>query len=527
MVGGQTNSFTSWEGKMTRKELKNQIRDPNALRISIMFLVCTLLYYMPTVVGSLGGAGLKSTLTNLHNFYGLDFFAILFFVPVVYAAYSIGVIRAVLVAFAAMIVLFPYSIFITNQPGALFKPTAFVLILSAVGAAVAMLQRGDEQRRRSLNELKCLYMIGKAAESNPSVENFLNSVVSIIRQNLNRRGEIEVGITCRSTTYFEVKSIEYKHRIKEDIVIAGEILGSLEVAYSAFYPWDKKSDHFIKTLAERIGGAIHSIEIEQSLKLYYEQLEVMVEARTHELEQAQEKLIRSERLAAVGELASGVGHELRNPLNVIRNCVYLINLTLDGKAPADVEDSLKLLDMQVDIANKIVSDLLDYTRIKKPVCASVDLNSMIRDRVSWATVPEKVSIKLNLSIESPCAYVDPEQIGRAVTNVINNGVQSISSEGEMCISSGTNDGFAWVKFTDTGCGIPPENLGKIFEPLFTTKPKGIGLGLAISKRMIDQNRGQIEVESKVGKGTTFTLRLPLEKKEDLLYETASQYSRRG
>ena len=131
-------------------------QDPHLLRICLMFLGCTLLYYAPAIIGLGAGITTKSTLNSLHNFYGLDFFAMIFFVPVVYAAYSTGVIKAVLVALASMVVFLPYSYFIAEQPGTFFRPTAFVLILSAVGAVVAMLQRGDEQRRRSMSELKCL-----------------------------------------------------------------------------------------------------------------------------------------------------------------------------------------------------------------------------------------------------------------------------------------------------------------------------------------------------------------------------------
>lgn len=498
-------------------------KDPHWLRISIMFLACTLVYYLPAIIGLGGGILDKSTLNSLHNFYGLDFFALAFFVPVVYAAYSIGVLKAVVVALASALVFLPYSFFIINQPGTLFRPTSFVLILSAVAAVVAMLQKGDEQRRRSMDELKCLYEIGKSTEKTDSVEQFINAAVDIIPQNLNKKGDIQVSITLRDKTYFEIGESDYKRQICEPLLISGETIGSLDIAYPSVYPWDKKSNHFIRTLAERIGGAIHAIELEQSLKVYYEQLEVMVENRTRELEQAQEKLVRNERLAAVGELASGVGHELRNPLNVIRNCVYLINMNLENKATPEVVDTLRLLDVQVDISNKIVSDLLDYTRVKTPMRNIVDLNNILRDRVSWATVPEKISIKLDLSPESPQLFVDPEQVGRALTNIINNAIQSISGSGQLVISSGKEEMMAWVKFSDTGCGISPENLGKIFEPLFTTKSKGIGLGLAISRRMVEQNHGEISVESTVGKGSTFTVKLPLIIKEAFQNEAASQH----
>ncbi len=494
------------------------------LRIAVLFAACSVLYYLPFLIGLAGAAGAQNTLNQLHDFYGLDFFALIFFIPVVYAAYSAGVIKAVVTALLAMVVFMPYSVFLSSQPEAFFRPTAFVLILSAVGAVVAMLQRGDEQRRRSMNELKCLYDIGKAAEINQGVEKFLKAVAGIIPQDFNGQGEIEAGISLRNQTYSSLSENAPKRRVKEDILVAGEAVGTLEVAYSILYSWDNTADRFFKTLAERIGGAVHSIELEQSLKLYYEQLEEMVESRTRELEQAQEKLVRSERLAAAGELASGVGHELRNPLNVIRNCVYLINMSLEGNVSADVMDTLKLLDLQVDISNKIVSDLLDFTRVKAPARTVVSINNMVRERVSWASIPEKVQMVYDLAEETPQIFVDGEQVGRAFTNIINNAVQAMNSGGELRISTGTDEDYAWVKFKDSGCGIPAENLHKIFEPLFSTKPKGIGLGLAISKRMVEQNSGELEVESLVGAGTTFTLKLPLNKKEAVEYAAASKNS---
>ena len=131
---------------------------------------------------------------------------------------------------------------------------------------MAMLQRGDEQRRRSMNELKCLYNIGKAAETTETVEKFLSSIVEIIPHDLNHHGEINLIITIRGNSYSNARTSPIKHIKREEVIVAGEVVGNFEVAYPKDYNWDKKSNHFVKTLAERIGGAIHSIELEQSLR---------------------------------------------------------------------------------------------------------------------------------------------------------------------------------------------------------------------------------------------------------------------
>jgi signal transduction histidine kinase len=126
-------------------------------------------------------------------------------------------------------------------------------------------------------------------------------------------------------------------------------------------------------------------------------------------------------------------------------------------------------------------------------------------------VPAKVKVEADLDGISPSIYADSEQVGRAFANIISNAVQAMNGGGELKISTGTNGTAAWARFEDNGCGISGENQEKIFEPLFTTKPKGIGLGLAITKRLVEQNHGKIQVASQVGQGTTFTINLPLPK----------------
>jgi signal transduction histidine kinase len=475
-------------------------------------VVCSLIYYLPIIGGLIGGTLIQNSLNSLHNFYGIDFYGLVFFAPVVYAAYALGVIPAVMTALIAMLILLPHAILIDTYPSTLFKPTAFVIILSAVGATVAMLQKSEQQHRQGMKEMKCLYDIGKATEESGSIDEFLSKVIELIPQAIPYPDETEVKFTVRDKVYKSADFQKSSSKITENLVVGGETLGCVEIYSTRDNPYLKKKNHLTKTLAERIGGAIRQLELEQSLQGYYEQLEDEVEDRTKDLEQVQEKLIRSERLAAVGELASGVGHELRNPLNVIRNCAYLLNMSLTDKEDEEALNTLKVLDKQIDIANKIVTDLLDFTRIKPPSMVRVELNNLIRESLSWVIIPNNITVDSKLNGNSLQVNTDAEQISRVFTNIISNAIQAMKGKGELKIETGIEDGLAWTKFTDTGCGIPEENLDKIFEPLFTTKPKGIGLGLAISKRLVEQNGGKIEVTSQTDKGTTFTIKLPLEKR---------------
>ncbi len=502
---------------VNKRNKKNVLSNIHLRYIIATMALCSIIYYLPVISGQFGWTSLQHNLDSLHNLYGIDFLGLVFFAPVVYAAYVLGVIPAILTALISMLVLLPYAILLDDYPNALFKPTAFVIILGAVGAVVAMLQKSEQQHHQRMKEMKCLYDIGKAAEESESEEEFLSKVVSLIRQAMQNPEETGVRITFHDQVFKSPDFQKSLSKITENLVVGGETMGIVEIYSHRDNPYLKKRSHLTKTLVERIGSALRQMELEQSLRGYYEQLEKEVELRTNDLDQVQEKLIRSERLAAVGELASGVGHELRNPLNVIRNCAYLLNMALSEKGDEEAVNTLKVLDKQVDIANKIVTDLLDFTRIRPPSQARVDLGILLKESLSWITVPEHVTVRANLNGHSPQVNTDGEQISRVFTNIISNAVQAMSGPapakpGELGIDISSDEGFVLVKFKDSGCGISEENMRKIFEPLFTTKPKGIGLGLAISKRLVEQNGGKIEVASQVSEGTTFTVKLPLEKR---------------
>jgi len=247
---------------------------------------------------------------------------------------------------------------------------------------------------------------------------------------------------------------------------------------------------------------------EEALKEYSGRLEEMVEQRTKELRDAQEQLIHAERLAAIGQLGASVGHELRNPLGVIKNSTYYINMKL-GDADEKVKKHLKIMEREIETSNKIINDLLSFARDKKPTLQKTQINTVVQDALSRTTVPDAVAVVTELGEYLPPLMADSDQIGQVFINLILNAAQAMSDGGRLEISTRAEDGFIVTEFKDNGCGIPDENLGRLFEPLFTTKAKGIGLGLAVSKQLVEAHEGTIEVESQVGKGTTFRVRLPI------------------
>lgn len=237
-------------------------------------------------------------------------------------------------------------------------------------------------------------------------------------------------------------------------------------------------------------------------------------AANEELREAQDQLVRSERLAAIGQLAGGVGHELRNPLGAIKNAIYYIKGRLAKSGFAEKEprvmEFLGIVDDEVGASDKIINDLLGFSRVSKPTVAPTPVRGLIEQVLSKVPVPENIELNVDIGPAATEIAVDADQIQQVLTNVIINAVQAMPEGGRLTISTRERNGFLELAVTDTGSGIAEENRGKIFEPLFTTRAKGIGLGLAVSKSIIDRHGGQIEVRSAVGKGTTFIIRLPLE-----------------
>jgi len=242
-----------------------------------------------------------------------------------------------------------------------------------------------------------------------------------------------------------------------------------------------------------------------------------LELANEELREAQEQLIRSEKLAAIGKLAGGVGHELRNPLGAIKNAVYYIKGKVSkselGQKEPRVIEFLDVMDDEINASNKIISDLLGFSRVQKPSVSPTRIGKVIEDAASHTPIPENIELIKKLDAGLPEVEIDPDQIHQVFVNMITNAVQAMPEGGKLTIDTRAKGGFLEVEVADTGGGIPEESVDKIFDPLFTTKAEGIGLGLAVCKAIIDRHEGNIEVKNKVGKGTTFNVKLPLNREQ--------------
>jgi two-component system, NtrC family, sensor histidine kinase HydH len=221
-----------------------------------------------------------------------------------------------------------------------------------------------------------------------------------------------------------------------------------------------------------------------------------------------EELARKERLAILGQLAGGVGHELRNPLAVLATSVYFLRMALDDKADPKIQKHLGIVEQELANANEIITNLLDFSRVRQPERTGISLRQLVQNALERYDFG---SIEVEQDIRDIEVNADPGQVRQVLINLVTNAIQAMSDTGggRLVINTGESNGNAWIAVKDTGSGIEPAILEKIFQPLFTTKAKGIGLGLAVCESLIRANGGKITVESEPGKGSTFTIHLPM------------------
>ncbi|MFQ5800759.1 MAG: ATP-binding protein [Candidatus Hydrothermarchaeales archaeon] len=254
-------------------------------------------------------------------------------------------------------------------------------------------------------------------------------------------------------------------------------------------------------------GRIGFNEIDDTLKSL-EDTSKELESKMGELRTSQEQLLKSERLASIGQLAASMAHELRNPLGVIKNVSYYLNMAL-RKSDEKVTKHLKILDQELSTSNKIITDLLDFSSGKEPVLQKVDINKTVKDSLKNLSVAKNIEVVEKYVGSLPKIMADSDQLKRVFINILINSLQAMPDGGTLSVKTEKTDDTISISFTDTGVGIPEKDLPQVFEPLFTTKTKGIGLGLALSRQIVELHGGSIEARSEVGKGTTFTIKLPI------------------
>ncbi len=227
-----------------------------------------------------------------------------------------------------------------------------------------------------------------------------------------------------------------------------------------------------------------------------------------QLEQARDQLISQTRLAAIGQVAASIAHDLRNPLGAVRNAIFYIR-RYTAKPEPDVAEHLEIIDEEIVAADRIISDLMDMTRPRTLTKQSLDVAALVRDVFERTRTGEGIRCQIDFEPDPCTIEADPGQLRRVVVNLVTNAVQALEGgRGEIEVEGRCSGGWCEITFRDSGPAIAADARDQLFEPLFTTKAKGTGLGLTICREILTRHGGTIELVEEERPGAAFRIRLP-------------------
>ena len=305
-----------------------------------------------------------------------------------------------------------------------------------------------------------------------------------------------------------------------------ELIGK---SITALFVDEKRCENVLKKMAEK--KVIRNYELTCKTKFGEEKIVVFsgsaVRSKTRryigfvcvlhditDIKMLEEKLVKAERFASIGELAGQIGHDLRNPLTGIKSGVYFLKKKGDKLTEADSKRILEIIDDAVEDSNRIISGLIEYASDLHLEVSMCTPKSLLSGALLKVQIPNRIKV-LDHLLDEPEFLADAGKIENVFARIIENAVEAMPEKGTLEIRSIPKGSNVEITFADSGVGISTDILAKIFSPLTTTKAKGMGLGLAICKRIVDAHGGKIAVESTVGKGTTFTITLPTKPRIEL------------
>jgi hypothetical protein len=308
-------------------------------------------------------------------------------------------------------------------------------------------------------------------------------------------------VTKEFVTLWNIKSILGSSEfICVPLVARGEVVGVI-VADNLYSSTPITNDH-VEILTMFANQAALAIETAQAYK--------RLEDKISEIKDMQERLIRSERLAIMGKIAAYIAHEIRNPLTTIGG--FAQSILRKSTNDESIRESSQIIKDEVRRLENILANVMDFTKPQKPLKMVVEINEVVENAclllASFLRV-QGIQVIKKLTPNLPQITVDPDQIKQVFVNLIKNAAESMPNGGTLTVKTGTEDNFIRIDIIDTGTGMTKEILENIFNPFYTTKPGGTGVGLAVTQQIIDEHEGQLKANSKVGKGTTFSVYLLL------------------
>jgi two-component system sensor kinase FixL len=245
---------------------------------------------------------------------------------------------------------------------------------------------------------------------------------------------------------------------------------------------------------------------EQTLAQLNEELQQRVKSQTQELHTAQELLLLKEKMALLGQVSGGISHEIKNPLNTIKTSAYFL-LNANDLPMEKIREHLERIERQVNLAENVITALSKFAKLPEPEFRAVAVRSCFLESLASITIPSNIIVEIDMPTDSLHMQVDEGLMMIVFRNLISNARDAMPDGGKLKLSVEETGDHVYITTEDTGAGIPAAILDRVTNPLFTTKPLGMGLGLAISRAIVEQHRGELEVTSEIGAGTRIIIKL--------------------
>ncbi|GAB4275455.1 MAG: hypothetical protein Kow0056_05030 [Coriobacteriia bacterium] len=439
----------------------------------------------------------------------------MYYVPILYGAFVFGLRGGVISGIAAALLVFPTRASDPTGLGVADYVNEFVMYVF-IGGMFGWTREIEDKGRKNLAEVsrrleKAYADLEEQTIEIMTMQEFTTSVLASIPTGVLTVGP-DGSITTANRAAEAMLGMQEADMVPRSLAWVLEDDGGLQAALEGVLSGTAASVVHEATLVTRYGRRTHvrtSVAPMKDLNDFVLGAVITMED-VSQVKALTDQLVRADRLAALGELTTGVAHEIRNPLGIIRATVQLLDEQRTG--PNKASEAVDVIMQEVDRLDAVVRALLDFGRPWKPTLVSVSLNRLVEEVVllteKWAK-RSGVDIVANQAEGLPEVMADPHQIKQVFVNLVSNAVQAMAGGGTLTVTTSLEDAFVKVEFADTGPGMDAEVARKVFDPFFSTKADGTGLGLTIVHRIIDEHDGIIEVASEPGKGAVFTVRLPV------------------
>lgn len=441
----------------------------------------------------------------------------LYYVPIMYAGFSFGWRGGLAVAIASSLLLAPQAqtsagILVGRNVDNLYEIAMYI----AIGLLFGWLRDLEERktsdlRRVSLQLEEAYHTLEERAIQLVNIQDYTQAILRSITSGVLTVGP-DGSVTTANLAAERMLGMREEDMVPKRLVVLFSNDGGIDNALSRILTGRTPKLVMDAQPVTRGGRTLHTrVAISRMRDVGGREFGAVVTMEdVSEVRALTDQLIRADRLAAMGELTAGVAHEVRNPLGIIRASVQLLE---EARAePQRMAEATRVMKQEIDRLDRVIKALLDFGRPSAPTLRPTNVEDVVADVVLFTrqfAVQSNVEIDTEYATALPLVSADPDQLKQVFVNLVSNAVQAMeSSGGTIRIRVWDDDTFVFVSVIDTGPGMPDGVLDKVFDPFYSTRDSGTGLGLTIVHRIIDQHGGRIEVASESGEGTTFTVALP-------------------